>query len=199
MPVPRHASRNLLLRPSFEPPQVRALAEDSGWRYAGQIDEDPERGIFFEARWDTADGGTVHYIVDDVADAAYLVARHDDPLIAEQVADRIVAALPVWTPEALLEVCYVKVYPAGWAKALKQLGLGAPKQADEQMVDHIKFSSEHQDAPVRMAAVWAMVYTEWPVFRDVLAGMAEKDPDPEVTARAARAVQELDRAASSAS
>jgi hypothetical protein len=43
-----------------------------------------------------------------------------------------------------------------------------------------------------------MVYTEWPVFRDVLADMAETDTDPEVAAEAGKAVQELDRAASSA-
>ncbi|MFC8798755.1 hypothetical protein ACFT2C_13555 [Promicromonospora sp. NPDC057138] len=197
MPVPRHASRNLVLQPSFEPADVRALAEDSGWDFFLEVDADPERGIFYEVRWDIADGGTVHYIVDEVVDASYMVARHDDPSIAEQVADRIAAALPFWTLDELLHDFDVNVYPAGWAKALLRLGAGAPKQADDEVVMRVKESIGHRDAQVRAAAIWAMVYTEWPVFRDILAGM-ETDADPEVAAGAAWAVEAFDRLASSA-
>jgi hypothetical protein len=150
-------------------------------------------------RWDTADGGTVHYIIDDVVDAAYPVARHDDPSIAEQVADRIAAALPLWKLDELLNTFDVNVYPAGWAKALLRLGAGAPKEADDEVVMRVKESIGHTDAQVRVAAVWAMVYTEWPVFRDILAGMAETDTDPEVAARAAKAVQDFDAVAGAAS
>ena len=44
-----------------------------------------------------------------------------------------------------------------------------------------------------------MVYTGWPLFRDVHADMAETDTDPEVAARAASAAEEFDRVASPAS
>jgi len=43
-----------------------------------------------------------------------------------------------------------------------------------------------------------MVYTELPVFREILADMAETDTDPAVATQAAKAVQEFDRVASSA-
>lgn len=197
MPVPRYSTRNLVLRDGFEPSDVRAVADESGWTFFGQLDSDPDNGVFYEVRWDTEGGGTVHYVVDEVTDAVYLIARHDDPSVAERRADHIVDRLPVWTLEELLHAFDVNVYPAGWEKALLRLGAGAPKEIDQDVVDRVMESIGHKEAKVRGAAVWATVYTEWPVFRDMLAGMAETDTDPDVAAQAAKAVREFDRVASS--
>jgi len=43
----------------------------------------------------------------------------------------------------------------------------------------------HTETRVRRAAIWAMVYTEWPAFRDVLSVMAETDGDPKAARAAA--------------
>jgi HEAT repeat protein len=86
--------------------------------------------------------------------------------------------------------CYVNVWPAGWAKAQLRLGAGAPLESDHEVIEHTVFSAQHRDAPVRRAALWAMVYTGWPEFGDPLAELA-KDADPQVANEARLALEQL--------
>lgn len=194
MPVPRYRSRNVVLREEVDPAAVRAVADQSGWIFFVQVESDPERGVFYEVRWDVPGGGTVHYIIDEVVDCVYIVARHDDRSIADRTAGEIATRLSSWTLEEMLHDFDVNVYPAGWGKALLRLGAGAPIQENEEVVIRVRESVQHKDPQVRQAAIWAMVYTEWPVFRDVLLSMAEADSDPEVARAAARAMELFDRA-----
>lgn len=196
MPIGRYASRKLVLHDRTEPEEVRAAAERNNWTFAGQIDRDQENGVFHEVRWNTDDGGSVHYVIDEFADVLYLVVRHEDPAAAERLAATIESSLPVWTVDDLLEECYVQVYPAGWAKALLRLGVGAPLEETEPVLAHVRFSAGHRDAEVRRAAVWAMVYAEWPVYREILANLAETDEDQRVSREAALAVEQFDRTGS---
>ncbi|MFD4945280.1 hypothetical protein ACFWNT_22780 [Streptomyces sp. NPDC058409] len=178
----------------MEPSAVRAVADQNGWIFFAQVESDPERGIFYEVRWDVPGGGTVHYILDEVVDCFYVVTRHDDRAIAERAADEIATQMSSWTLEEMLHDFDVNVYPAGWEKALLRLGAGAPIQDNEEVVIRVRESVQHKGVQVRQAAVWAMVYTEWPVFRDLLSTMAETDSDPEVARAAARATELFDRA-----
>jgi hypothetical protein len=192
MPVPGRRSRNVVLRPEVQPAEVRALAERLNWEFYAQIESDPERGIFYEVRWDTPNGGTAHYIVDEVVDAVYLVARHDDRDAADRVAAEVADGLVAWSLEELLDEFDVNVYPAGWRAALLRLGVGAPVDEDDEFALRIRESVGHKGAEVRRAAVWAMVYTEWATFRELLQSMAS-DPSPEVAEAAGRAAQLFDR------
>jgi hypothetical protein len=184
-------SRRLVLRDHVEDAAIRSLADDAGWSVVGAIARDPEQGIFSEVKWDARDGGSVHYIVDEFADAAYLVAANEESAAADAALARIEARLPVWSVGELLEDCYVHVYPAGWAKSLLRLGVGAPLTADEPVLEHVRFSAGHRDAPVRRAALWAMVYTAWAEFADDIARLAQDDEDPQVADEARRALELL--------
>lgn len=194
MSVPRCRSRNVVLREEVEPSAVRAVADRNGWIFFAQVDRDPERGIFYEVRWNVPDGGTMHYIIDEVADCVYVVARHDDCATAERAVGEVARQLPSWTLEEMLHDFDVSIYPAGWERALLRLGAGAPVQENEEVVIRVRESVQHKEAAVRRAAVWAMVYTEWPVFRDVLASVAETDSDTEVARAAALAAEQFDLA-----
>ncbi|MBE8522317.1 HEAT repeat domain-containing protein [Amycolatopsis sp. H6(2020)] len=180
-------SRRLIVRDFVEGAAIRSLAEDAGWSLVGEIARDPDRGIFYEAKWDTGNGEFVHYVVDEFADAAYLVVANET---SDATLSRIEAGLPVWSPAELLEDCYLHVYPAGWARSLRRLGAGAPLTVEEPVLAYIRFSAEHQDAPVRRAAVWAMTYTGWPEFAEVLATLAQDD-DPRVAGEARQALEVL--------
>lgn len=194
MPVPRHRSRNVVLHQEVTPSAVRAVAEQNGWIYHGQIESDPEKGTFYEVRWDLPRGGTVHYIVDEVADCVYLVVRHDDRAIAEHTADEVATQLRSWTLQEMVHDFDVNIYSAGWEKALLRLGAGAPIEQDDEVDLRIRESVQHKNERIRLTAVWAMVYTEWPVFRDLLSSMRDTDSDPEVARAAAHATELLDGA-----
>src|SRR4051794_19634151 len=102
MPVPRYRSRNVVLRDEVQPATVRAFAERNGWTFHAQIESDPEKGVFYEVRWDVPGGGTAHYIIDEALDCIYLVVRHDDRAVAERLGGDIASRLPSWTVEELL-------------------------------------------------------------------------------------------------
>jgi len=193
MPELSRTSRRLVLRDHVAGGDIRSFVEGEGWTFAGQIERDPARGVFYEAKWTTPHGPPVHYVVDETADVAYLVVMiglDDGTQSAEAILSRIEQGLAVWSLDELLTDCYVHVYPAGWAKSLLRLGAGAPPHAVPEFVEHIVFSSQHQEARVRRAALWAMAYAAWPEFMATLTAMADTDEDPEV-AREARLALEL--------
>ncbi|WP_405521762.1 hypothetical protein [Streptomyces canus] len=191
MPDLNRTSRRLILRDQVDASDIRSFTQSTGWDFLGDIDRDPERGVFYEAKWDTGDGRSVHYIVDEFADVCYMVVANTDSDEAEETLSQIAGSLAAWTSEDLLNDCYVHVYPAGWAKSLLRLGAGAPLRAEDSVVSHVVFSSEHEDASVRSAAVWAMVYTAWPEFKEAMVRLARTDPDPQVAREAQLALEQL--------
>ncbi|MFD4947394.1 hypothetical protein ACFWNT_33960 [Streptomyces sp. NPDC058409] len=47
MPDLNRTSRRLILRSHVESGDIRALAENNQWEFIGEIDRDPEKGIFY--------------------------------------------------------------------------------------------------------------------------------------------------------
>ncbi|WP_406404258.1 hypothetical protein OH805_33395 [Streptomyces sp. NBC_00879] len=191
MPDLNRTSRRLILRSHVESGDIQALAENNQWEFLGDIDRDPARGIFYEAKWDSGDGGSVHYVVDEFADVCYMVAANEDSQAANRIAGIIESALPVWTLDEMLEEFDVSVYPAGWAKSIMRLGVGAPLHAVESIVTRAEESTQHTDSPVRRAAVWSMVYTAWPEFESALTRVAQEDEDPQVAREAQLALEQF--------
>lgn len=191
MPIPlHHFSRRLVLRSYVTNEEIHAAARLDGWTFDAEIQRDPDRGICYEVKWRVGDTGSIHYVVDEFADVLYMVAVHPDAAARERLLERIAAQLPTWKARELLTDAYCHVYPAGWAKSLLWLGVGAPLEADEEIADHLRFSLGHKEASVRLAAVRAMVYTGWPELRAALEHTASADADPQV-AREAGKVAEL--------
>ncbi|HKQ98564.1 MAG TPA: hypothetical protein VJV75_11875 [Candidatus Polarisedimenticolia bacterium] len=191
MPDLNRTSRRLILRDHVDAAAIRSFTQSAGWTFLGDIDRDPERGVFYEAKWDSGDGGSVHYVVDEFADVHFMVVANENSNAADETLSRIESALAVWTLDEMLNDCYVHVYPAGWAKSLLRLGAGAPLHSVDSVVSHVVFSSEHQDAPVRRAAVWAMVYAAWPEFKETLVRLAHTDQDPQIAREAQLALEQL--------
>lgn len=191
MPDLSRTSRRLILRDHVNGAEIRSFTQSVGWDFLGDIDRDPEQGIFYEAKWDSGGGGSVHYVVDEFADVHYMVVANEDLRAAEETLSLIEGALGVWTLDEMLEDCYVHVYPAGWVKSLLRLGAGAPLRAVDSVMEHVLYSSKYQDSPVRRAAVWAMVYAAWPEFKDVLVRLARTDEDPQVVREAQLALEQL--------
>ncbi|GHH10965.1 hypothetical protein [Streptomyces lanatus] len=191
MPDLSRTSRRLILHDRVEGADIQELAQRAGWTFLGDIDRDPERGVFYEAKWDIGNGGSAHYIVDEFADVPYMVVVHEDPSVTDETLATIEQSLAVWTVDEMLEDCYVNVWPAGWVKALLRVGAGAPLSAVPEIVEHIEFSAEHKYAEVRRAAVWAMTYTAWPEFQGCLTRLSGTDEDEEVAREAGLALEQL--------
>ncbi|KAB2346926.1 hypothetical protein [Actinomadura rudentiformis] len=185
----RYSSRRLVLRNSVADADIWAFAKRKGWRYLGHVPRDPERGVFYEARWDLGEENLAHFIIDEFADVLYMVVQHHDPQAAEDVARQIETGLPVDSLAHLAENFDVNMYPAGWAKALLRLAVGAPLSLDEEVRIRIHDSVGHRDARVRMATVWAIRYTAWPELHPILEQMERSETDPDVAQEIARTTE----------
>ncbi|MFJ9211946.1 hypothetical protein [Streptomyces sp. NPDC102264] len=184
-----HTSRRLVLRDSVEDSEIWSFAEQKGWHYLGHVPRDPARGVFYEARWEPTEGSTVHYIIDEFTDVVYMVVQHHEVEVAENLAGQLTDGLPIESLEELARNFDIHMYPAGWAKAVLRLGVGAPKEPDENFLLRIRESVGHPEARVRKAAVWAMRYAAWPEFSQDLKRMAKSESDPEVAKEITHAME----------
>ena len=181
----------MVLRDAVEVGEIRSLAARLGWNYVGDIDRDPERQVFYEAKWEVGGDVTAHYIVDELVDERYMVVAGDKESPVEDVVAKVEEHLDVWPFHDLLDEFDVSVHPAGQARSTLRLGAGSPLSADEEVLIRVRESAHHGDAAVREAALWAMVYAAWPEYRDDLAVLAGSDPVPEIARQAGLALRQL--------
>lgn len=184
MAVGRHVGRRLILRDSVDNAEIRAFAEADGWTYEGDVPRDPENHAFYEAKWSLPGGLSAHYVADEFIDARYLVVAGDDGVRVHEASTRLESALDVWSVDDLETNFDVSVYPVEQARSVLLLGAGSPKRAVDTVVMRILEVVRHKDPRVRRAVVQAMVYSEWPEYREPLADMVAHDADPEVVREA---------------
>ncbi|GAA1920917.1 hypothetical protein GCM10009716_31950 [Streptomyces sodiiphilus] len=185
MVLDKRMSRRVVLHDRVEGSEVRALADRQGWIFVGQVKSDPEKGISYEVKWDSQDNGSVHYLDNDLIDAAYMVAMNEVPEAAEEAIRTVCRSLAVWTIEELLTDVTTQVRPADRARALLRLGVGAPLEPEERVIKTIRQGLQHPDSRVRLASVWAVAYTEWLLFMEDLDRISRKDRDREIIRTAA--------------
>lgn len=192
MATGRHLGRRLILRDSVDNAGIRAFAEADGWTYEGDIARDPEHRSFYEAKWSRPGGLSAHFVADEFVDARYLVVAGDDGARVGEATERLEAALDVRSVDDLETDFDVSVYPVEQARSVLLLGVGAPRRAVGAVVMRVLEAVRHKDPGVRRAAVQAMVYSEWPEFREPLAETVAHDADPEVVREARIALRLLE-------
>ncbi|MFE7559783.1 HEAT repeat domain-containing protein [Kitasatospora sp. NPDC057500] len=191
MAVGPHTGRRLILRDSVDNAGIRAFAGAEGWTYRGDIERDPANHAFYEAKWSLPGGLSAHFVADEFIDARYLVVSGDDGARVREVSARVEAALDVWSVEDLETEFDVCVYPFEQARSVLLLGAGSPERAVDSVVMRVLEALRHKDPRVRRAAVQAMVYAEWPEYRQPLAELAAHEADPEVLREAEIALRVL--------
>ncbi|MGW1139963.1 HEAT repeat domain-containing protein [Streptomyces zhihengii] len=185
------AVRRLVLRDEVSIDELRRRAETLGWRYAGMIDRDPDQRIYREMKWFAADDVAVHYVEDEFADERFLMAAGGNLEERNAVLGSIPGRVPVWSLEDLMYAVSSAAYPAGRARAVMRLGVGSPLNAYPPVVTRIERAAKDPDIRVRKSAVWAMAYSDWPEYRDVLENVAAHDADSQIAHSASLIVQRL--------
>ncbi|MGW3073487.1 HEAT repeat domain-containing protein [Kitasatospora sp. NPDC001132] len=185
----------MILHDSVDNAEIRAFAEADGWTYEGDIARDPETQAHYEAKWSLPGGLSAHYVADEFVDARYMVVAGDDRARVQEASARLEAALDFWSVDDLETNFDVCVYPIEQARSVLLLGAGSPKRAVGSVVMRVLEAVRHKDPRVRRAAVQAMVYSEWPEYREPLADVVAHDADPEVVREAGIALRLLEEPA----
>ena len=187
----RRLGRRCVLRDSVTAEDVMDYAENSGWLPIGHIAADPAQGVHFELLWSVGPEVTAHYVEDGFAHVRYVTATGSDLVRIEATAARIERQLQAWTVDELSGQLDRAELAQDRAAAVVRLGMAAPLTAIPAVIDRLKAATRDSDHSVRHAAVWAMIYTAWPRFRPVLAGLVD-DPALDVAGVSAAALRALD-------
>lgn len=189
-----HRSRRYVFRCFDALPEVELIARGSDWVKILDRPADLRRGIVRHVKWEILPGLRVSYKEEDgihssfvmitsvlggqsVGTAASVFEVHPGVLHFEELVEGMVSANDSETRGV----------------AVARLGLGAPLAADERIVELIRQKTCDKDPYVREGALWAITYTEWPVFRTVLRRVSAEDSEPYLREFAARTIDSFDR------
>lgn len=191
MPNNLNVSRRAVLKESVDEDDIFRVTDRNRWKYAGDIEPDPTKGTFYEARWVVSDQGSLHYIVDDFACQAYMIVMHTDKHEAENVIGIIEESLPVWTADEAVKNFDSAGFSPSRAKALMLVGLVTSAHPDNEVLSRVRASAKNPDVRIRRAAVWSMIYSESQNYREDLAEIASTDADRVVADEAQKALDKL--------
>ncbi|MFC6881992.1 MULTISPECIES: hypothetical protein [Actinomadura] len=172
-------SRRLVLKDHVGVADVNAFADARDWTVLGTVERDPEKGFFFEKKWAARAGVSMHYIVDEFLGERYMMAmsRHGNP---DRELTRLSAGLDTWSLDEALFQFDASVYGADKERAVRLLAAISPASADQSIVERVIKASGSRYKGVRLAAVWAMAYADWPEYRETLASVAVRDTEEEI-------------------
>jgi hypothetical protein len=186
--------------PQIEDPitQLTRLAVDRGWHLKGAVARDTASGSDGEMAFFVPDGETYIYLRDDlfVGFQYFIIVG----LAQERVADGIRNEFNARKAPELF---------AWWDRGVASgdvddrvdavlfLGVNSPEAPRDEYTSRIRSALVDEDKDVRNAAVTAVGYTDWSIFRPDIERVAATDADPKARERARfllKAWEEQDRA-----
>ncbi|RKT84586.1 hypothetical protein SAMN05421805_103522 [Saccharopolyspora antimicrobica] len=183
-------------RDSF--PVVADIARTSGWKQLLKRPTDQPRADMMSVRWEVDaeidPGLRITFTEDAAIDSAYVLAT--SPLGPPQRVKTVTRVFAAYWGVLSFDDLIVEVDTAtadALPLAVLRAGLGAPAHRDERFVERISACAAAEEDSVREAALWAMTYAEWPVFRPVLREVAAGDPDEFLRKMASGVLSSYDR------
>ncbi|MFE6619823.1 HEAT repeat domain-containing protein [Streptomyces sp. NPDC057740] len=184
MSEPGYRTHRYVLHPDKNWSHVADLAEELGWPLVHQQPRDQSQGLDGQMIWQSDGGVSVHYVVDVTAGIGYITLAGPDADVVSPFASRAVAALSPWRLDELFQRFDEETDPVERGRLALRLGLAAPPEATNGCIERIEEVLSDKDARVRLAGLWAVTYTGYEEFVDVVQRMAQEDPESMIRARA---------------
>jgi len=188
-----HRSRQFVSRTFDASADMEELAQAFLWRRISERPADPARDIKHRIRWEVFPGVDVTYLEDPAVASSYsIVTSTVGAPPVDSVSAVLEAAPHVLLPDELIGDVESAADPEALSIAIVRLGLGAPEQPDDRFVERISAAADDPSDLVREAAIWAMTFAEWPVFRTTLTRLKHGDPDERIRGLAEAALEALE-------
>jgi hypothetical protein len=136
----------------------------------------------YEEAWANPDRTeAINYVEDPVSQQHYLTLRAAD---SDALADKVAGTIPVLDPEELIADSYRELPHDTHVTNLFRLAITFA-DADPEVTEIFRlFATEPANPLMRLAALEALGYRAFPEHRDIVAQVAEHDPDETVRAHA---------------
>ncbi|MGW2866783.1 hypothetical protein [Kitasatospora sp. NPDC001225] len=189
-----HRSRRYIFRKQNSLPVMELITEWPSWDQVAYRPADAERGTPLQATWEILPGLTVTYIEEDTIRSSFAMVTSR---LGPETAGMAVAVFEVHPEVVTVDELIAELDSARGtddeAVAVARAGLGAPLEPDERLVQRISSSLRSADDVVREGALWAVSYSEWPIFRKAVRQLAESDPNTFIKEFAAGVLDAFDR------
>lgn len=176
-------SRRLVLRDTG-PEAERAVEEFSrqlGWPRRSEQAEDREEWIPRQIVWGAGPAITLQYQEDLLSDLAYAFVVGKDPSVVQNTLELAETRLPAWPLPDLVDAVRGGTDPDELPYAIHRLGIGAPRQFDEDVFACITDKMRSDDPDARESAVWAVTYEPWPEYIEPLRELLSRSSDDQLS------------------
>lgn len=194
LPEPRFRSKRYILRERSLEGHVRRLAEALGWSVVAERPADKRKNVARAVIWEIIPGLTIGYYDEPLAEASCLIVHSvHGPVEVREFETLLRQNLDFMEDSDLLAaLSESKPGSKGQILALLRLGLGAPSSLDQLYFDQLSVATQNTKSAVRIAALRAITYTEWPQFRPILQRIATSDSDGSVRELAGQIISVFD-------
>ena len=184
-----HPRERLLLRDGLNRDLADDLAADLDWVFVTLLrktDETPFRIAIYRVPRTHEE---VRYIEDFVIERGYLVITGGDPhTVAAAIRPRVGV---IDRGEVLRQFAEARTWEDK-INAVYDAAIVAPQESEPQLSQAFVKAFEDPEPKVRLAAVLAVGYVEWPELKALLPATAEQDADPDVRFSAAAMISAME-------
>lgn len=178
-----HSQKSIILKPQVLIEEVRRFADEQNWLLVATQDASAEDELSFELAWITGNGKTAVHLLDDrevldywqfpfYLDTLYLVIEGES---LDAMEERVRVHFPTFNLMDIIRLIENTKEPNELARYVGYLGSIIPEKFDPYIFKVLEQMLMHEEAEVRLAAVWAAGSTSWANCREKLAFMARTD------------------------
>jgi HEAT repeat protein len=185
-----HYSWRLILRgdPANAENAVIDYAIERGW-VGTTTPGDPEAGTISETVWMMSRDASLHFLVDDQTDCAYVYTAANSARACQAAEQEVMRHLEVIDRSELLASFDQAESPSEKRQAVLRVALGAPDEVDDDTFRRVLEAMRESDPEVRKAAVYATSYSPSRRFLPLLESALRDDPSPDVREHAATLIE----------
>ncbi|MFG2626573.1 hypothetical protein [Streptomyces sp. NPDC048473] len=154
-------SRRMVLRPGTDEDSVDEFAARLGLLRHADIPENEEEGVPHQVVWHSESGPALNYREDMFSGLPYVVVTAEDPRELHEFVGMTETVLDTWRIPELWKAVDTNNDPDELPEAILRMGLGAPKEFNEEVFSRVcdALTSERED--VCEAALIATTYQPW--------------------------------------
>ncbi|WP_158692830.1 hypothetical protein [Streptomyces roseochromogenus] len=168
--------RRMVLRPGVGEEEVAAFAAGLGYPRRADSPADEESGTPRQIIWHAENSPVVTYREDVTSGLPYVIVMAYSSADLREVTELAELVLHTWTLPDLLQAVDSTNDPEELGDALLQMGLGAPREFDEEFFSRVREGLLDGREDVVEAALVALTYEPWGEYVDPVNELLETAP-----------------------
>ncbi|MGW9134462.1 hypothetical protein [Streptomyces sp. NPDC055681] len=172
-----YTTRRLILKEWGTEDEVLEFASQGNFELLRDETHEIALGITRNVVWRVAPGVVLQYAVDTRSHSSVFALSGTPAETVQRFQESIEDNLLPWTLKDLLTAVDRAKDPEEFIRAVLRAGMGAPREFDKKFSKRFKKAAQSRDPDVRSAGMWAISYSRWEEFRELLGEISRKDPE----------------------